>query len=134
MATDPPAGGANQALDHSSVLRRVDAGRSAASHDHSNSYSILKRAQLLERFGLFERRDFPADETKKEITPVAVNPLVPKILRVRCVPPKGDRCPRKIERVPVSVHDHFYLVRRLGLARILERMRGCDHLQVPVVL
>src|SRR5438034_1932394 len=65
------------------VLRRVDAGRSAASHDHSNSYSILQRAQLLERFRPLQRRRFPADEAQKKIAPVTVDALVAKILRPR---------------------------------------------------
>src|SRR4051812_33998732 len=61
-----------------SVLRRVDAGRSAASHDHSNSYSILQRAQLLERFGLLQRRSFPAHKPEEQVSRIAVNALVSK--------------------------------------------------------
>src|SRR4051812_20082325 len=59
-----------------SVLRRVDAGRSAASHDHPNSYSILQRAQLLERFTLLQRRSFPAHEAQEQVAAVAINALM----------------------------------------------------------
>jgi hypothetical protein len=64
-----------------SVLRRVDAGRSAASHDHLNLYSILQRAQLFEAFRALERRSFPTDEAKQQISRVTVNALVAKIQR-----------------------------------------------------
>jgi hypothetical protein len=62
-----------------SVLRRVDAGRSAASHDHLNLYSILQRTQLFEGFRALEGRRFPTDETEQEIASIAINALVAEI-------------------------------------------------------
>src|ERR1051326_2842115 len=118
-----------------SVLRCVDAGRSASSHDHSNSYSILQRAQLFEGFHPFQRRSFPANETKKQIAPVAVDALVAEMrCRFRGIADERDPSPGKIKSIAALIHHHFHLMRRLGFARIVERMRGGDHLELVIAL
>jgi hypothetical protein len=94
------------------VLRRVDARRSAASHDHSNPYPILQRTQLLEGFGALQRRCFPVDEAKEKIAPVAVYALVAEMLRAcRSIAPERNCGPGKIKRVAVCVQDNFDLMR-----------------------
>ena len=112
------------------VLRRVDAGRSAASHDHTNSYSILQRAQLLEGFRPFQRRCFPADETQKQIARVTVNSLVAEIQGTG----SWNRSAGKVKSVAFLVEHDFDLVRRVGIAGIFERMRRGDHLQFLISL
>ena len=47
--------------------------------EHMNPYTIFKRAQLLERFRLFERRWFPFHELKERLTPKSVDALVTQI-------------------------------------------------------
>src|SRR5256885_16899650 len=107
-----------------SVLWRVDSGRSAASHDHSNSYSILQRAQLLEGFRAFQWRSFPANETQQQIARVSVDPLMAKIFRfLGRLTDKRNRRARKIKGVAVLIHHDFHLMRRLRVVSIFERMR-----------
>src|SRR5947207_7272675 len=112
------------------VLRRVDAGRSAAGNDHSNSYSILQRAQLLEGFGPLQRRRFPADEAKKQFPRVTVDALVTQIQRQGC----WNWRAREIEGLAFLVQHDLYLIRGFGFTRIVKRMRSRNHLEFFVAL
>ena len=89
--------GKQLALDRSASSGVSTPGEPLLGDDHLNSYSILQRAQLLERFRPFQRRRFPPDEAQEQFARVSVNALVPKIrdARASASRAKGSRSREK---------------------------------------
>src|SRR3954453_13215618 len=95
--------------------------------EHMNSYTILQRSQLLERFSAFKRRWFPADEAQQKVARVAVDALMTKRANGPTrVTHERNRTAREVERAAVRTEYDFHLMRRLHISRVLERMRGGD--------
>ena len=112
------------------VLGRVDADAVVRGLDGLDPDAVLERAQLLERFGAFERRLRQRGEPQQARAAVRVQPDVPPGRRLRLAGARvRDRRAREIQRDVIAIDDELGDVRVAQLGGVVNAATERRHLQ-----
>ena len=80
------------------------------SDEHMNPYTILQRAQLLERFSLLQRRWFPSHKLQKHRATEAIDALMTEKQAGTMALGRWNQRARKLEGVTGAIDHDFHLV------------------------
>ncbi len=112
------------------VVRRVDADRVVVRFDGLDADAVLEGPQLLEGFGLLERRRREPCERQQALAPIDVQPdVAPRRRGGAVLAHVRDRRAREVERVAVAIDDHLRDVRVAVVRRVFDEAPQRAHAQ-----